>query len=137
MSSADTRFDGVAVLQAGISPSYIVVGKPVNAAEGQEGFVPLTTLGTYFNEAFNSADPQIQSWTRSSGGAMIWYYNTQVPAGAGNTFLSTYTKTVFNPQTAKLASEDNQNLLDFMFSIVNIIRGYPDSEGVIFRSRSA
>ena len=112
--------DDTAVLQlinAGIDPSYIVVGKPVNASEGMEGFVPLPTLATYFSEAFQSTDPQIQAWTRSTGGAMIWYYNTQVSAGAGNTFLSAYTKKVYNPQRAALAKDDNQALLDFMYEI--------------------
>lgn len=118
VTSKDTRFDGVAVLQlmnAGIDPSYLVVGKPVNSSEGQEGYVPLPTLATYFSQAF--MDPQLQPWAYSTGGAMIWYYNTQVAAGAGNTFLSPYTKTVFTPQPAKLASDDNQSLLDFMLQV--------------------
>lgn len=117
VDSSTTRFDGVAVLQlinAGIDPSYIVVGKPVNASEGQEGFVPLPTLANYFSQAFNSTDPKIQAWAQSAGGSMIWYYRTQPDAGAGNTFLSSYMKEV---QLAALASVDNQSILDFMLTI--------------------
>lgn len=120
VSSVDTRFDGVAVRQlmdAGIDPSYIVVGKPVNTSEGEEGFVPLPTLATYFTEAFQSTDPQIQSWARSTGGSMIWYYNTQTAAGSGKTFLSPYTRTVYDPQPTVIAETDNQALLNFMFQI--------------------
>ena len=120
VDSDNTSWPGVAVLQLihdkAIAPSYIVVGKPVNSSEGDAGgFVPLPTLATYFGQAFT--DPQLQSWATSAGGSMIWYYNSQAPAGAGNTFLNEYVKTVYQPQPAALATSDNQSLLDFMNSI--------------------
>jgi len=120
VNSDGTDWPGVAVLQLiqdkGINPSYIVVGKPVNASEGNAGgFVPLPTLATYFGQAFT--DPQLQSWATSAGGSMIWYYNTQAQSGAGNTFLNDYVKTVYHPQPAALATSDNQSLLDFMNTI--------------------
>ena len=120
VNSDSTDWAGVAVLQLiqdkGINPSYILVGKPVNASEGNAGgYVPLPTLATYFGQAFT--DPQLQSWANSAGGSMIWYYNTQAQSGAGNTFLNDYVKTVYNPRPAALATSDNQSLLDFMNTI--------------------
>lgn len=120
VNSDTTSWPGVAVLQLiqdkGIAPSYIVVGKPVNASEGNAGgFVPLPTLATYFSQAFT--DIQLQSWAKSTGGSMIYYYNSQAQSGAGNTFLNDYVKTVFNPQPAATATVDNQSLLDFMYTI--------------------
>ena len=106
------------LINAGIAPGYIVVGKPVNADEGNAGgYVPLPTLATYFNQAFQSTTTQLQAWSQSTGGSMIWYYNTQATSGAGNTFLNSYVKTVFNPQPAALATDDNQSLLTFMNTI--------------------
>jgi hypothetical protein len=106
------------LMNAGIAPGYIVVGKPVNAQEGNAGgYVPLPTLATYFNQAFQSTTTQLQAWSQSTGGSMIWYYNTQAASGAGNTFLNSYVKTVFHPQPAALATDDNQSLLTFMNTI--------------------
>jgi len=94
INSNETDFPNVAVAQlieSGIHPSYIVVGKPVNSTEGSAGgFVDLTTLADYFLTAMS--DSKLMNWGQL-GGAMIWYYNTQQE------------------------SIDNQNIMNFMSTI--------------------
>jgi chitinase len=125
VNSDSTEFPGVAVvqlIQKGISPSAIVVGKPVNAQEGSQGFVPLNPItqnGTLSNDVQQAfATPALAEWA-SLGGVMIWYYNTQVSLGNG-TYLSPYIQVVYNPVSTKDSISDDENILDFFSSISSL-----------------
>lgn len=60
--------------RAGIDPSYIVVGKPSEPAQGTAGgYIPLSTLTQIFQEAYQT--PSLSAWC-AQGGAMIYYYST-------------------------------------------------------------
>lgn len=122
INSDSTDFPGVAVaqlIQKGIPGRAIVVGKPVNASEGSQGYVPLnpiTESGTLANDVQQAfLTSSLAEWA-TSGGVMIWYYNTQVTLGNG-TYLSPYIQTVYSPVSTKDAVSDDENILDFFTSI--------------------
>jgi chitinase len=125
INSDGTDMPGVAVaqlIQKGINPEAIVVGKPVNAQEGTQGYVvlnPITTEGTLANDvqrAFGTAS--LASWA-SSGGMMIWYYNTQILLSDGP-YLSPYILEVYNPVSVADAKSDDDNILDYFTSISSL-----------------
>lgn len=126
LNSDNTRYPGVAVLQLiqkGIPPHVIVVGKPVNAQEGSSGgYVPLnpiqesTTLSSFVQQAFQTES--LSGWA-SEGGVMIWYFNTQVALGSGP-YLNNYIQTVYNPQPPTTANTDNEEILTFYSAISSL-----------------
>lgn len=62
------------LIQRGLDPSYIVVGKPSEPSQGTAGgYVDLPTLSSFFQQAYTT--PSLQQWC-SSGGAMIYYFST-------------------------------------------------------------
>jgi len=66
------------LMNQGILPSYIVIGKPVNESQGDAGgYVPLPQLTNFFQQALQ--DYRVQDWTKD-GGSMIWFYNCQQPS---------------------------------------------------------
>lgn len=92
-------FLGTAILElinSGISASYLVMGKPVNQNEGSQGYVPLNppanpNLAGIVAQAF--ANPSLKDWA-TSGGVMIWFYNTQATVSPDNDNLLLYMTTV-------------------------------------------
>lgn len=107
------------IINSGVDPSYIVVGKPVNKSEGDSGgFVPLTDLSNYVKQAFENSD--LKTWAEN-GGEMIWYYNTQQDSGAN---VSNILIEPIN-QNFKLVSQedpqkDNESIVTF-FSTVSAL----------------
>jgi hypothetical protein len=66
------------LMNQGIHPSYIVIGKPVNQKEGSNGgYVPLPQLANFFQQTLQ--DDRLNEWT-NVGGSMIWFYNCQQPS---------------------------------------------------------
>jgi hypothetical protein len=66
------------LMNQGILPSYIVIGKPVNESQGDAGgYVPLPQLANFYQQALQ--DYRVQDWTKD-GGLMIWFYDCQKPS---------------------------------------------------------
>jgi len=71
-----------ALIQGGMNPSYIAVGKAAQAGQvTNESFVPLyipgdnsNTMTGFVQQAYG--DSRLNGWT-TSGGVMVWYFNTQ------------------------------------------------------------
>ena len=107
------------LMNSGIDASYIVVGKPVNIQEGNEGYIPLnpSTNGfgdeeTSFSEMVKQAfqEPDLKPWAQN-GGEMIWYYNTQQSTGAN--MCSVINKFVTSNDVAK----DNESIVLFFQTV--------------------
>jgi hypothetical protein len=74
------------LMEAGIDPSYIVIGKSVGGT-ASTGYVPFPTLTTIVEQAFST--PSLSAWT-SSGGEMIWLYDSQNLNDSNNALLLAY-----------------------------------------------
>lgn len=74
---SDTSNPGTSILeliQRGISPSYLVAGKPSEPSQATNGgFIDLTTLAQYFQQAYSTKE--LCAWC-AHGGAMIYYFST-------------------------------------------------------------
>jgi hypothetical protein len=80
------------LINTGIHPSYLVMGKPVNSSEGSAGYVPLVPdLVNIVTQAF--ANPDLKDWAET-GGVMIWYYDTQKAVSVDNDNLLSYMQQV-------------------------------------------
>ena len=75
------------LINSGIDPSYLVMGKTVQGeSPPTAGYVDLVTLSGYVQQAFQT--PALSEWSKT-GGCMIWYYNTQTPLNSPNNISAT------------------------------------------------
>ena len=81
------------LVNGGINPSYIVVGKTVSGeSNSSNGFIPLSTgMTPIIQQAFQT--PYLNTWCKS-GGVGVWYYDSQNTSNLNNSDLSAYLSSV-------------------------------------------
>ena len=81
------------LINSGIDPSYLVMGKTVlGESPPSGGYIDLVTLAGYVQQAFKN--PSLSGWAKN-GGCMIWYYSSQQPLNsANNNSVTNYFSTI-------------------------------------------
>ena len=77
------------LINTGMNPSYIVVGKTVaGESNSANGFIPLSTgMTPIVQQAFNT--PSLSSWSKTAG-VGVWYFDSQNVSSLNNSDLTTY-----------------------------------------------